>query len=86
MTRIEDAISLLGASAETDAAVECRRRTSRRFACVIGWETVTSRGVLRLREDGLISFRGPRVGPRRRPRVNALNLVLEPLTSNPRPG
>ena len=88
VTRIEDAISVLGTGAETDAWVGCRRRTWRRYGCVIHWVGEgerTSPGVLSLRDDGLISFRGPRIGPRDDPHVRAINLVFEPLTYNPRP-
>ena len=84
VTRIEDAISLLNVSSETDAELNCRRRTPRRYACVAHWVGEgehTSRGVLSLRADGLIRFR-ERASRRVR---NPLNLFFEPLTYNPRP-
>ena len=75
---IEDGISVLGADAENDVEVWCRPRTQTRFACVYDpWIGRSSRAVLRVRRDGLITFQ-------RRGRY-PLKLVYEPLTFNPRP-
>ena len=78
LSYIEDAISSLYADAENDASVGCRPHIATRFHCTISPSIGTpSRGVLRLRDDGLITFRKRGDHP--------LNLVFEPLTFNPRP-
>lgn len=75
---IEDGISSLYADIENDASVGCRPPISTRFRCTISpWTGSATHGVLRLRDDGLITFRKGGRYP--------LNLVYEPLTFNPRP-
>jgi hypothetical protein len=80
--RLEEAISLLSVDIESDAIVNCRRKTPRRFACTTKWftpeEDGTTGGVLKLRPDGLIGYQ-------ERFRGHApFTLVFEPLTFNPR--
>lgn len=82
VSRLENAISVLGVDGENDAFITCRRRTPRRFACTAVWTALdaTAHGVLQLRHDGLISYEEAAV--RRR---GTLKLVFEPLTFDPRP-
>jgi hypothetical protein len=83
--RLEDYISLVNVDAESDAWITCRRRTPWRFGCRAeyssGGETVWANARLRLRDDGLIAYSEPATTER-----EAMRLVFEPLTYNPRPG
>ena len=83
--RLEDYISLINVDAESDAWITCRRRTPRRFRCraeyYSGGETMWANAGLRLRDDGLIAFDESATEG-----LEAMRLVFEPLTYNPRPG
>jgi hypothetical protein len=84
--RLENAISLVGVSGESDGVVSCRHRTARRFACRAEWRSTgepvrRTRGVLRLRKDGLIAYT-----ERAARRSHPFRLIFEPPTFDPRSG